>query len=143
MHPTEKFIRKALDNAATRSKKSGLAFNLYRRGNPASLSAAVALLADHAARARRCPVFPLLGPLEYRSSARRHDTTASLDRIDPDLGYVWGNVRWISWRANHLRGNLRGWEMEALARDLRNVKPAPEAYAAQPGGTDGDVEAEG
>lgn len=58
----------------------------------------------------RCPVLgtPLVTP--------------SVDRIDPDKGYVPGNVRVISMRANVLKNNAELWELEALVADLRRIE---------------------
>lgn len=70
---------------------------------------------------------PILGyELVYRSQNMVGEpASASVDRIDPDRGYVTGNVRVISWRANTLRNNGTLEEMRAVVRDL-------EAYDACP-----------
>ena len=47
-----------------------------------------------------CPVLGL--PLAY-STGRHADNSPTLDRIIPRLGYVRGNVRVISYRANRLK----------------------------------------
>lgn len=49
----------------------------------------------------RCPV---LG-IELKIGARRSDRSPSLDRVVPAAGYVKGNVRVISDKANRLKGN--------------------------------------
>jgi len=33
--------------------------------------------------------------------------TASVDRIDPDKGYVEGNVQWVCWRVNDSKSNMK------------------------------------
>jgi predicted DNA binding CopG/RHH family protein len=43
----------------------------------------------------------------------------SLDRMVPELGYVKGNVRVISNRANLLKSNAEIWELEAVLEDLK------------------------
>lgn len=63
----------------------------------------------------RCPVF---GMLLDRSRAIK-DHGPSLDRVIPKLGYVKGNVRVISWRANRLKHNMLLEEIESLARYIR------------------------
>ncbi len=63
--------------------------------------------------------------LNDKKQAQGEAASASLDRIDSTRGYVPGNVRIISWRANTLRNNGTYAEMEAVARDL-------EAYEAFP-----------
>jgi hypothetical protein len=73
-----------------------------------------------------CPVFPWVEfikptkPQERRGVGRNKGwkgTSPSLDRIDPSLGYIKGNVRWISTRANTLRSNATIDELEALWLD--------------------------
>ena len=39
-----------------------------------------------------------------------------LDRIDPDGGYVEGNVVWLSRRANNIKGNATIRELEAVVK---------------------------
>jgi hypothetical protein len=54
-----------------------------------------------------CPVFGL--ELAWCSNTGvRHENAPSLDKLIPELGYVKGNVNWISWRANRIKndGNL-------------------------------------
>ena len=41
-----------------------------------------------------------------------------LDRIDPNEGYVMGNVMWLSRRANNIKGNATVEELEAVLRWL-------------------------
>lgn len=42
------------------------------------------------------------------------DTTPSLDRMVPGLGYVTGNVRVISFRANRIKSDASGAELRAI-----------------------------
>ena len=58
-----------------------------------------------------CPVFGML--LKTLGGKREHNTL-SLDRIDTTKGYIPGNVRVISWRANHLKSNLTLKEAKEL-----------------------------
>jgi hypothetical protein len=48
----------------------------------------------------RCPV---LGIPIYKGSGSFHRNSPSVDRFDPKLGYVPGNVQIVSWRANELK----------------------------------------
>lgn len=50
-----------------------------------------------------CPVLSI--PLCYDWDGPRKRNTASLDKIDPNKGYVKGNVWVISWEANRLKLN--------------------------------------
>ena len=62
---------------------------------------------------------PVLGhELVYHSRDRRKDASASIDRIDSTYGYVLGNVRIISWRANHLKSDGTLNEMKAVVADM-------------------------
>ena len=63
-----------------------------------------------------CPVFPWIH-LEYKVGAGRFDGSPSLDRIDNKVGYVSGNVRIISHRANTLKADATPKELQALAVD--------------------------
>lgn len=47
----------------------------------------------------------------------------SLDRIDSSRGYVPGNVRVISLRANTLKNNATVEELELVIADLRKLGP--------------------
>lgn len=62
-------------------------------------------------------VCPALGtPFVLGSGNRwRGDANPSIDRLRPELGYVKGNVKIISWRANNLKNNC------TQARELRLV----------------------
>jgi hypothetical protein len=62
----------------------------------------------------RCPVLNVL--LKYNS-----DYSPSLDRIDSTKGYVKGNVRVISKRANVLKNNATIEELKAVIKDLENA----------------------
>lgn len=50
----------------------------------------------------KCPVLGI--PLRV-GTRRSHWNAPTLDRIDPEKGYVRGNVIVVSWRANFLRSN--------------------------------------
>lgn len=64
---------------------------------------------------RRCPVLGIL--LVSNTKAGPIDSSPSLDRINPALGYVPGNVRVISYRANRLRSDATAAELRKVARD--------------------------
>lgn len=53
-------------------------------------------------------------------SAGKKDNSPSVDKIVPELGYVRGNVRVISWLANRLKSDITNPDIfEALAVDAR------------------------
>jgi transcriptional regulator with XRE-family HTH domain len=63
-----------------------------------------------------CPVFGT--PFTFESLSGKQggtDTSASIDRLVPELGYVPGNIRIISWRANRLKSNATHEELRTLA----------------------------
>lgn len=62
-----------------------------------------------------CPV--LLIPLSFEGS---RSSSPSLDRIVNSLGYIQGNVRVISNRANRLKSNLTYEEVERLLKYMGN-----------------------
>jgi hypothetical protein len=70
---------------------------------------------------KRCPVFPWIKLKVQVGNGRevKYYSTPSLDRIDSKKGYVKGNVRIISWRANSLKNNGTLKELEALVKDAR------------------------
>lgn len=49
----------------------------------------------------KCPVFDY----NFHKIGGRDNHSPTLDRIDNTKGYVIGNVMWISWRANRLKGD--------------------------------------
>ena len=57
-----------------------------------------------------------------RASNAPCDNSPSIDQIVPRLGYVPGNVRVISYRANRLKCNATLQEIELILADLRNFK---------------------
>jgi len=62
---------------------------------------------------RLCPVLGI--PIEVRD--RRSTHSPSLDRIVPEYGYVPGNVRVISDKANRIKGNRSLAELKHRARE--------------------------
>jgi hypothetical protein len=60
-----------------------------------------------------CPVLGI--PLLFADRGRS-DNTPSVDRLDPTLGYVKGNIAVISWRANRMKARFDLHEFEALVR---------------------------
>jgi len=82
-----------------------------------------ALTPDDLVMPKLCPVLGI--PLEVRG--RGEPNTPSVDRVIPALGYVRGNVRVISWRANKLKSDCTDPdEMEAVADYIRREKKAVE-----------------
>ena len=61
-----------------------------------------------------CPVFPWI---KLVRTEKHTDCSPSIDRINHAKGYVPGNVRWISYRANQLRSNSEAHELAFLLAD--------------------------
>lgn len=101
------WLRLLLKSAAARASKRGLAFTITTEDIP---------LPTH------CPVF---GWTLHYGSTPRDLAGASLDRLNNTLGYVPGNVRIVSWRANDLRRDCDDPALfEALAKDARQINTA-------------------
>lgn len=74
----------------------------------------------------RCPV------LGYRMVLDRDlDETPSLDRIDNERGYVQGNVRIISLRANRLKADAHAFELRRIAAYLESPDPLTFVYKGE------------
>jgi hypothetical protein len=68
-----------------------------------------------------CPVFKT--PLVWGGEGDDRNNSPSLDRIVPELGYVEGNVVWISNRANILKRDATWEELQRVAKWLKSVTP--------------------
>ena len=70
-----------------------------------------------------CMFFPELGPLVYSPSGEPEDSTANIDRLDPDptVGYVEGNVRRISWKANCIKSKYGGELILAVGKGMQRA----------------------
>lgn len=63
-----------------------------------------------------CPVFGFELQL---CRGRRQDCSYSIDRWDNSLGYVKGNVRVISWKANQYKGNMSIADVQSLLKYMQ------------------------
>jgi len=112
-HPEEMKEKRARDNAMApqrilsrvknRAKKLDIPFNLT---------------VEDIVIPENCPV---LGIPIYPNQCPNPSNSPSVDRIVPELGYVKGNVRVISNRANLLKSNATIEELEKVLEDLRCV----------------------
>lgn len=68
-----------------------------------------------------CPVFGVA--FERGGQGSERDNSPSLDRIIPELGYVEGNVVWISNRANTLKRDASWEELQKIASWLKSIVP--------------------
>lgn len=92
-------LRALLKNVKSRAKKKGLVFSITSSDFPNGVP-------------KICPV---LGLEMHRNSKKGwHDKSPTVDRIDSSKGYIPGNVRIISWRANDVKGNATITELEKV-----------------------------
>ena len=112
-HPIRKLIQHGMTgtpeydmliHAKDRAKQKGLSFNLE--------------IQDIVIPAR-CPV---LGIELKVAVGKAGKNSPSLDKIKPALGYVRGNVRVISWRANLLKNNATAAELRLVAIDAEKLE---------------------
>jgi len=92
-------------NAKRRAKKKGLEFNLS--------------FLDMPKIPEYCPILGIQIKANYKAGPT--DSSPSVDRIDNNKGYIVGNIRVISNRANRLRqdGTLEEWKL--LIKDAKNL----------------------
>ena len=87
-------ITKYLNNARSRAKRDSVDFNLTQQYLESIVS-------------DECPIFKI--PFEWGvsglGSGKTKPNCPTLDRIQPDKGYVEGNVAFISYRANRIKDN--------------------------------------
>ncbi len=81
-----------------------------KAGVPFSISAEDIMIPEY------CPV---LGNRLEKSEGVPTDNSPSLDKVIPALGYVKGNVRVISWRANRLKGDASLEELKLIVKYLK------------------------
>lgn len=110
------------DNRRTHGKSDSIEYRLLlgakkrarSKGTPCSLT-----VHDIPAIPSHCPV---LGIEIKPAAGRMQDHSPSLDRLNAASGYVRGNVRVISWRANRLRSDGTAAELLLVARDAAAIE---------------------
>ena len=98
-----------LSRCKYRAKQLGIAFNLTK---------------DDIVIPEFCPVLGIeIRQLSIDEEPKKgyHPNSPSLDRIIPELGYVKGNVRVISARANLLKSDATISELELVLQDLKRL----------------------
>jgi hypothetical protein len=68
---------------------------------------------------RYCPILGI--ELDYFAQGR-NENSPSFDRINPNLGYIKGNVAVISWRANRIKNDGTAEEHEKIAQFIRQAQ---------------------
>lgn len=64
----------------------------------------------------KCPILGI--NLDWTYCNGRTNNTPSLDKINPKLGYVKGNVQVISWLANLMKSNANKEELEMFCKNI-------------------------
>lgn len=90
-------LRYMLKNVKSRAKKDGIEFSITK---------------NDLEWPTHCPVLGM--PLIRNSKKGWADDTYSLDRVDNTKGYIPGNVKIISWRANGLKKDASIEELEKI-----------------------------
>jgi len=93
-------------HASRRARKKDLEFNLTPQDIPE--------IPEY------CPIFNI--KLEKHNGLGPRDNSPSLDRIDSTKGYVVGNIRIISNRANRIKADSTFEEIETLYKDYLKLK---------------------
>jgi len=88
--------------ARNRAKAEGVAFNIGLNN---------VFIPEH------CPVF---GTKFVIGDGHRHPASPTLDRINPRLGYIVGNVAVISWKANSIKRDATLEELEKLLAFMKS-----------------------
>ena len=101
----EQIIRFLLRNSRRRAKQIGTAHTITAK--------------DLSPLAKTCPVF---GTKLSRAKGKFNNYSYSLDRIQGDQGYVPGNVRVLSWRANFHKGQMTLQEAENLVAYMKGER---------------------
>lgn len=65
----------------------------------------------------KCPVFDVV--LQYDTIDKAQNDSASFDKVIPELGYIKGNVRIISHRANWLKQDSTIQQLEKIIRYMK------------------------
>lgn len=66
-----------------------------------------------------CPLLDIL--MFFDMDNPRHDNTPSIDRIDPNKGYVKGNIWIISWKANRMKSDATLEELVTFSKNALSI----------------------
>lgn len=102
---TEHHIRRTITHIKSWAKKNNIPFNI-------SVEYAISIAPE---------VCPALGTkLAWAKNSGRKDNSPSLDKIIPELGYVEGNVMWLSFLANAMKRNASPEQLKKFAEWILN-----------------------
>lgn len=112
-NPVKTITSSIVRGARNRAKDKNLPFDI-------DLDYVRSMVGENAELASHCPVFGI--PLDW--SCMRNNgygalpNSPSLDRIDPERGYVKGNIKIISFRANQIKNDASHQELKLVAAYL-------------------------
>ncbi len=92
-----------VESAKYRAKKKGLDFNITT---------------EDVSIPEFCPVLGI--PLKTSDNGKPQNNSPTIDRIENSKGYVRGNVKIISHRANTLKGNATVEEVEKILKYMKS-----------------------
>lgn len=98
-HPEANRLCLMFNNARIRARAKGLPFSITK---------------DDIVIPAVCPVLGVAFALPVMDQKGPGPYSPSLDRLRPELGYVPGNIRVISYRANRIRNDATVAELEAV-----------------------------
>jgi hypothetical protein len=100
MATKEGHIYKRYHSRKTHAKKNNILFNV-------SFEYVLSIASD------TCPIFNI--PLSWcAQNGKISDNSPTIDRINPKLGYIEGNVAWVSNRANRIKNDGNAEEHLAI-----------------------------
>ena len=107
----EERVRGAIKNAKKRADRQDVPFDL-------TFNYLMSLIPKD----MKCPVFKI--PFDCSRGERKYqsDNSMTIDRIKSNLGYVRGNLRWVSDKANRGKGNLTLEELYIIVKDYENLE---------------------
>lgn len=117
-HPERLRARSLMNYYKTREEQPELILLYQARGRARRAGIPCTLHSSDIAIPAVCPV---LGICLERGNRMRHDGSPTLDRFDPALGYVPGNVSVISHRANRLKSDASLAELEVLVAWMKEA----------------------
>ena len=108
----ERHVRRTLSHIKSKAKKNNVPFDL-------PVEYAMSIFTDI------CPA--LKTKLTWTEQNGKNKNSPSLDKIIPELGYIKGNVMWLSYKANLMKNNATASELKKFAEwvlsgNLSNAK---------------------
>jgi hypothetical protein len=100
-------------DARRRARRAGIPFNLDE---------------DDLLIPESCPV---LGIPLFRGNGTPSDNSATVDRVIPERGYVKGNVRVISFRANRIKSNASMAEIRRVFEYMQSPEPSSHSLISE------------